>query len=87
MLCIFRFVVSLVNGACNSPWVPYESNCYLLYNVSSVSPGHTWNDSRLICRRHGGDLVKLDTDNETAFISKFFQDPKVKYNHYWIGKE
>ena len=87
MLCIFCFAVSLVNAACNSTWVPYESNCYLLYTVSPVSPGHTWNDSRLICRRYDGDLVKLDTDNETAFITSFFQDPKVKYNHYWIGKK
>ena len=52
-----------------------------------MSPGHTWNDSRLICRRYGGDLVKLETENETALISGFFQNPKIKYNHYWIGKQ
>ena len=86
-LFLFRFIVSLVNTTCNSPWFRYNSSCYLLYNVSSVSPGHTWNDSRLICRRYGGDLVKLETENETALISGFFQDPKIKYNHYWIGKE
>ena len=84
MLCIFRFVVSLVNGACNSPWVRYESNCYLLYNVSSVSPGHTWNDSRLICRRYGGDLVKLDT--EMKLLLKLLMKQLLLVNFFKIRK-
>ena len=85
-LCIFYFVVSVVNAACNSSWIRYESSCYLLYNASSVSPGQTWSDSRLRCQRYGGDLLKYDTENESAFISGLFQDPKVKANAYWIGK-
>ena len=30
--------------------------------------------------------MKLETDNETKFFNNFFTDPKVKHNHYWIGK-
>lgn len=78
--------MSVINATCQAPWVSYESSCYLLYNVSSVSPGHTWNDSRLICQRYGGDLLKLDANNETAFVNGFFNDTRVKFNHYWIGK-
>lgn len=86
-LCIFYFIVSVVNAACNSSWIRYESSCYLLYNASSVSPGQTWSDSRLICQRYGGDLLKYDTENESAFISGLFQDQKVKAHRYWIGKK
>ena len=77
----------MVNTECNSSWLRYESSCYLLYNASLVTPGQTWNDSRLICQGYGGDLLKYDTENESAFISGLFKDPKVYANRYWIGKE
>ena len=78
--------MSIINAACEAPWVSFGSSCYLLYSVSSVSAGHTWNDSRLICQRYGGDLLKLYSNNETTFINGFFNDTRVKFYHYWIGK-
>ena len=77
----------MVNTECNSSWLRYESSCYLLYNVSLVTPGQTWNDSRLKCQGYGGDLLKYDTENESTFISGLFKDPKVNAKRYWIGKE
>ena len=84
---MFCFIVSFINKACIVPWFQYGSSCYLLHTVSSISSGHTWNDSQLICQRHGGNLVKLETENKTALISSFFKDQIVKANSYWIGKE
>ena len=83
---MFCFIVSFINKACIVPWLPYPPSCYLVYAVSSISPGHTWNDSRSICQGHGGNLVKLETENETALISSFFKDQIVEANSYWIGK-
>ena len=74
--------MSLINATCRTPWVSFESSCYLLYNISSVLPGHTWNDSRLICQRYGMDLLKIDFNNETAFVNRLFNDTIVKFNHY-----
>lgn len=53
-----------------------------MYNVTSLLPGLTWNGSRSVCQILGGDLLKLDTEEESGFIDSLIQGQNI----YWIGE-
>lgn len=53
-----------------------------MYNVTSLLPGLTWNGSRSVCQIFGGDLLKLDTEEESGFIDSLIQGQNI----YWIGE-
>ncbi|CAM4591548.1 unnamed protein product [Leuciscus chuanchicus] len=49
-------------GFCQSPWIPYSGNCYLLHRNK-----RTWMEARDACLREGGDLLSILNTEEQSF--------------------
>uniref|UniRef100_A0AAZ1XRC3 C-type lectin domain-containing protein n=1 Tax=Oreochromis aureus TaxID=47969 RepID=A0AAZ1XRC3_OREAU len=44
---------------CEDDWKEHGGNCYYFSTNSS-----SWNESRTVCKSKGGDLVKIDSEEE-----------------------
>uniref|UniRef100_A0A3B4HCE8 C-type lectin domain-containing protein n=1 Tax=Pundamilia nyererei TaxID=303518 RepID=A0A3B4HCE8_9CICH len=44
---------------CEDDWKEHGGNCYYFSTNSS-----SWNESRTVCKTKGGDLVKIDSEEE-----------------------
>ena len=75
-ICFLCF--SLLDSAlCESQWTSFGSSCYKLH----TSP-QNWNNAKLNCQNFGGNLLKIETKEESRFITrKYFSDE----GRYWIG--
>ncbi|XP_067309694.1 macrophage mannose receptor 1-like [Pseudorasbora parva] len=65
-------------GFCQSPWIPYSGNCYLLHRNKK-----TWMDARDACLREGGDLLSILNTEEQSFA--ITQLGYLKTDALWIG--
>ena len=71
---------------CLAPFFSYGGSCFYLHNVTATLKGHTYADSRTVCRNFGGDLAKIDSRNVSRLVEGLFADVWVsKYQSYWIG--
>nr|AGN52245.1 mannose receptor c type 1 [Megalobrama amblycephala] len=65
-------------GFCQSPWIPYSGNCYLLHRNK-----RTWMEARDVCLREGGDLLSILNTEEQSFA--ITQLGYLKTDELWIG--
>ena len=59
--------------ACPVDWYLNGSSCYT-YKTKK----ETWNDARRSCSLLGGDLVKIDKDNEMSFLVHYMDTTNLK---------
>ncbi|CAH1796584.1 unnamed protein product [Owenia fusiformis] len=71
------FVIHQASARCPQGWVMYNSNCYYF----SDSP-YTFNDSRAVCQKRGGDLPSLVDQAEWEFVKA---QVKLRKKYFWIG--
>ena len=75
-ICFLCF--SLIDSAlCESQWTSFGSSCYKLH----TSP-QNWNNAKVNCQNFGGKLVKIETEEESRFITRKYFSNKGRY---WIG--
>uniref|UniRef100_A0A3P8QS35 C-type lectin domain-containing protein n=1 Tax=Astatotilapia calliptera TaxID=8154 RepID=A0A3P8QS35_ASTCA len=66
---------------CEDDWKEHGGNCY--YFSTNSSP---WNESRTVCKTKGGDLVKIDSEEEQNFLRKNVQQKMEIHDiPFWIG--
>ncbi|XP_033910020.2 C-type lectin domain family 7 member A-like isoform X3 [Acipenser ruthenus] len=63
---------------CLKGWVLFNHKCYMF--SKDIMP---WNASQAQCRSKGGDLVKIQSEEEQKFISRIIQKRGGFY--FWIG--
>lgn len=59
--------------ACPFDWYLNGSSCY-----TYKTKNETWNDARQSCSLLGGDLVKIDEDNEMSFLVQYMDTTNLK---------
>ncbi|XP_072307497.1 type-2 ice-structuring protein-like [Eucyclogobius newberryi] len=64
---------------CGVNWIQEGFRCYYL---STTRTHVSWSTGRATCRDMGGDLVKIDSREEQAFL---FQTLSVEDEWFWIG--
>ncbi|XP_041132140.1 C-type lectin domain family 9 member A-like isoform X2 [Polyodon spathula] len=69
---------SQVCELCLKDWMLFNHKCYMF--SKDIMP---WNASQAQCRLKGGDLVKIQSEEEQKFISKTAQKKGGFY--FWIG--
>jgi len=82
---ILFFILAFAAQSCDPLWTEYKGHCYYFYNATQTLAPQTFNDSRFICQRLGGDLLTIRDADEQNYISNFFNDPSISRNNYWIG--
>ncbi|XP_014859993.1 PREDICTED: hepatic lectin-like [Poecilia mexicana] len=66
---------------CEPGWELNQMNCYY-FNTNKSS----WNDSRRSCADLGSDLVKIDSREEQAFLTRRVGDIMENFwDRFWIG--
>ncbi|KAG8004890.1 C-type lectin domain family 4 member F [Nibea albiflora] len=66
---------------CEEGWEQHGTQCYY-FSTNKL----TWNKSRDECRRRGGDLVKVDSVEEQAFLQQKLREKMIWYeDKHWIG--
>lgn len=55
--------MSVEQGFCSNPWIPYNGHCFHLNRSSQ-----TWSNALKECRKEGGDLVSAHNVEEQSFI-------------------
>ncbi|XP_026012972.1 CD209 antigen-like protein C [Astatotilapia calliptera] len=66
---------------CEDDWKEHGGNCYYFSTNSS-----SWNESRTVCKTKGGDLVKIDSEEEQNFLRKNVQQKMEIHDiPFWIG--
>ncbi|CAI5691472.1 natural killer cells antigen CD94-like [Oreochromis niloticus] len=66
---------------CEDDWKEHGGNFYYFSTNSS-----SWNESRTVCKSKGGDLVKIDSEEEQNFLRKNVQQQKEIHDiPFWIG--
>uniref|UniRef100_A0AAZ1XKJ0 C-type lectin domain-containing protein n=3 Tax=Oreochromis TaxID=8139 RepID=A0AAZ1XKJ0_OREAU len=61
---------------CEDGWKQHGGKCYYFSSNSS-----SWNESRTECRTKGGDLVKIDSEEDQNFLRKNVEQDIF----FWIG--
>ncbi|XP_050398706.1 C-type mannose receptor 2 [Patella vulgata] len=62
-------------------WTRAGHKCYKFYS----KPKSTWIVARQTCQKLGGDLMKLESLDETRYLSMISETPKMASGLYWIG--
>ncbi|XP_026012385.1 CD209 antigen-like protein E [Astatotilapia calliptera] len=66
---------------CEEGWEKHGGKCYYFCNSQS-----SWKQSRDKCRAKGGDLVKIDSREEQAFLERRVRElMKEAEDKFWIG--
>ncbi|XP_076735808.1 C-type lectin domain family 4 member E-like [Maylandia zebra] len=66
---------------CEEGWEKHGGKCYY-FSISQLS----WKQSRDECRAKGGDLVKIDSREEQAFLERRVRElMKEGEDKFWIG--
>uniref|UniRef100_A0A3P8QTZ4 C-type lectin domain-containing protein n=1 Tax=Astatotilapia calliptera TaxID=8154 RepID=A0A3P8QTZ4_ASTCA len=77
-------IVHWPNGSfykCEEGWEKHGGKCYYFCNSQS-----SWKQSRDKCRAKGGDLVKIDSREEQAFLERRVRElMKEAEDKFWIG--
>ena len=67
-------------GPCPSGWTHFKSYCYF---VSSALK--SWQAARTYCKSKGGDLVKINSDEENEFVLNLVYKHAPSTKQVWIG--
>ncbi|XP_059195810.1 C-type lectin domain family 7 member A-like [Centropristis striata] len=70
---------------CMDGWVPFQSKCYFFSTSISYYDWKSWHESRIECRRLGGDLVVIESQEEQEFINNHTIDYNDEMHGYWLG--
>ena len=64
---MMRIYYTVLGNRCPNRWLdrPGGDSCYRLW----PSPLKTWDDARAGCQAYGGDLLKLDSQDEKVSIT------------------
>ncbi|XP_070702865.1 immune-related, lectin-like receptor 4 isoform X2 [Pempheris klunzingeri] len=74
-------LVSQLCLACEEGWEKHGGSCYYFSTNRS-----SWGDSREECRRPGGDLVKIDSEEEQSFLEmRLREQMREDEDKFWIG--
>uniref|UniRef100_A0A3B5AHS3 C-type lectin domain-containing protein n=1 Tax=Stegastes partitus TaxID=144197 RepID=A0A3B5AHS3_9TELE len=66
---------------CEEGWEHHRGRCY--YFTTNKSP---WEESRNECRDKGGDLVKIDGQDEQTFLERRLREAMIdNTDKFWIG--
>ncbi|CAK6965865.1 C-type lectin domain family 4 member E-like, partial [Scomber scombrus] len=66
---------------CDAGWEQALGKCYY-FSITYSS----WKDSRRLCQSVGGDLVKIDSEEEQIFLNKTLGDiMRCHEDKFWIG--
>lgn len=77
---LFHFFSSL-KGPCPSGWMHFKSGyCYF---VSSAIK--TWHKAQAYCKRLGGELVNINSNEENEFVLKLVHEHEPSLKQVWIG--
>ena len=67
-------------GPCPTGWTHFKSYCYF---VSSAVK--SWQAARTYCQSKGGDLVKINSDEENEFVLNLVYKHAPSTKQVWIG--
>ena len=76
----FHFFLTNYIGPCPSGWTHFKSYCYF---VSSAVK--SWQAARTYCKSKGGDLVKINSDEENEFVLNLVYKHAPSTKQVWIG--
>ena len=65
---------------CPSGWEDFEDYCYLV--SSSLK---SWSEAQAYCRSLGGELVKINSQEENEFVLNLVRDQAASVKQVWIG--
>ncbi|XP_071355696.1 CD209 antigen-like protein E [Trachinotus anak] len=66
---------------CEGGWEQHGEMCYLFSNWSTP-----WTESRDRCKQQGGDLVKIDSEEEQRFLAQQLREKmSTAADKFWIG--
>ena len=65
---------------CPSGWEDFEDYCYL-----ASSSLKSWSEAQAYCRSLGGELVKINSQEENEFVLNLVRDQAASVKQVWIG--
>lgn len=65
---------------CPSGWEDFEDYCYLV-----SSSYKSWSQALTHCRSLGGELVKINSQEENEFVLNLVRDQDASLKQVWIG--
>ena len=74
---LFIFVVGY---RCSRFWMQFKSYCYFV--GSSIK---NWDQAQLVCKKWGGELVKINSFDENEFVLKLVHSRAPSLKQVWIG--
>ena len=74
---LFQYPVFLLVSVACIQYPGFGSSCYKLYMSS-----RDWNTAKENCREVGGELVKIESEEENQFIKTEYLSARGRY---WIG--
>ena len=78
LLTLFFFsIILVVSASCEAQWTGFGSSCYKIHSSQG------WTYARLNCQNFGGELVKIESEDENKFIKTEFLSGGG--GRYWIG--
>ena len=69
-------------GPCPSGWTYFKGYCYLV--SSSIK---TWHQAQAYCKELGGDLVKINSEEENEFVLKLVNKRAPSLGQVWLALE
>ena len=65
---------------CPSGWEDFDDYCYLV-----SSSFKSWSEALTYCRSLGGELVKINSQEENEFVLNLVRDKAASVKQVWIG--
>ncbi|KAL4229235.1 chromatin-modulating protein mrc1 [Mactra antiquata] len=80
-------LVHVISQQCPNGWYGYslQGKCYKFNTANKL----TWQDARVFCQTHQGDLLRVDTANELRWVLNQIRSNYRQHAHYngtvWTG--